>query len=710
MDTVASTWAAWGADLPRLVLTVAVVFLPGVIGARLLGIRGVLQVGVGPLFTASTAALGSVICGTLGVGWGAPALAACLAVMLGACAAAGHLLGASTFHMPTRTRRDRLAGGRGPAAVRPAPEVASGLWTPALVAAVVLAWAAMVLPVMSQCTPTTPIQGHDTVFHMNALWRILVDGNASSFGGLTGMFGLDTTSTTFPAGWHALVAPLASRTTIVSAVNTFCLVVPLIWLTALAALAASFAPSRSMMPVLAVALAPLIVVFPTAMLTRYPAWPNALAMALVPALAALVVAAWTPVRLAARRRRAVAMAGISLAVLVVGLCLVHPLAGASLALLGAGPGLVLLGRRWARLIRARRSERVWTEVLVICGSAAVLAVVAVTVPFLREHLTRMVTAYQTVANTDWYNPLKALSLWSIVDDRAADRVWQCLLVAAVLVSILTVFGVIRALRTHSGRLLAAAWVVAAALTLTSLMRSGPLVPLAGVWYMSTYRTMAVQAVVQLPLMALGALAITDALAGVGRGAGARPSEAVGRPRSDSRGRPRRWAVGMLTAILLPLATGILTMPQREDLAWRMYSTDSPFPTVVLSDATVALAARAGELLPPDARVLGDPFNGSAYVQVLGDREAVFPQLYFRDSNTDLEYLRAHFREVGANPRVCQILQRDRIGYAWIDANPWHHGIDQSAVSPGLYDVDLREGFEVLDRAGTVTLVRITACR
>ncbi|MCI1787975.1 MAG: hypothetical protein LKI58_07910 [Actinomyces sp.] len=697
MDDATMVWGQWAADVPRLLVMAAVLFLPGSLGARLAGMRGPLAVAVGPLLAACTAAIGAVACGALGLRWDARTFAASLLIAIGACALCGRA-----------TRTDRSA-----------PSSGAYRWSAPLIGALALGWAAIAFPFMAQAAPGTPIQGHDTVFHMNALWRILVDGNASGFGGLTRMFGLDTTSTVFPAGWHALVAPFASRTTIVPVVNSFSALVPLIWLTGLAALAAAILPGTPALPALTVALAPLVAEFPTYMLTKYPAWPNALGMALVPALAALGLTGQRAVRLlpagSPGRRRSLATWAGALVVQVLGICLIHPLAGLSLGLLGAGPAVVAIGRRWGRLARSGRSLRLWGEAVGALGTAAVLAVLAVAVPFLHERLARMLSAFQTVPNVDWYNPFKALSLWSIVDFEAPDRVWQGLLVAAVSVSVLTVAGAVEALRTRAGRLLVTAWAVASALTLTSLMRSGPLLGLAGIWYLSTHRTMAVQVVAQLPLMALGALAITSAAARVLSPSSARHRGQPGRPRrslptgAGASIRNVPLTMGLVPALLIPLAGGLVTAPQRADLTWRMYSTDSPFSTIALTDQTMALARRASELIPEDALVLGDPFNGSAYVQVLGDREVVFPQLYFRESNTDLEYLRLHFNEISTNPRVCSILRSDGIGYAWIDSDPWHEGADQSAVSPGLYDVDLRDGFEVLGQAETVSLVRITAC-
>lgn len=723
MSGAEGVWSAWAAGVPRLAAIAAVVFVPGWLGARLLGMRGALSAAAAPLLTAVAAAIGALICGAAGIRWGAPSLVVCLAVMIAACALGRTLAGRSWTTDETGSAARPRTGLSRLTAIHP------------LVVVLPVAWLALVLPMAARMSPDTPIQGYDSLFHMNALWWILKDGNASSLGGLTPMFGQDTTSTIYPAGWHALVAPLASPATIVPTVNAFLLVVPLIWLTGLAGMARAVLPRVPVLPVLTVACVPLAAEFPTFMLTKYPAWPNALAASLVPALVAVAVEALRALRqeptvsaartapadstvpavsadpARPRRWRAALAWGAMLAAVVGGACLVHPLAGASLALLAVAPGLVLVARRWVALERSGRTRRLWAEALGLWGACAALAVVVAAVPFLRHRLAEMTVAYRTVRNVDWYNPLKALSLWSIVDPGAPAGVAALQMAAAVAVVLLTAVGVVAAARSRAGRPLVFAWTLALALTLTSLMRSGPLLPLAGLWYMSTHRTMAVQAAVQLPLMALGACVILRWGARARRPAGAHHSRGRGRPRPGSlpRADDRSGTRGLAAGLAIALVGGVLAAPQRADVTWRVTSTASPFETVVLTDATEALARRAGELLPAGARVLGDPFNGSAYVQVLGGREAVFPQLFFRDSNTDLEYLRRHFNEIATDPQVCRILDEDGIGYAWIDSDPWHQGADQAAVSPGLYGVDVGDGFEVLARAGSATLARITAC-
>ncbi|MGO3797298.1 MAG: DUF6541 family protein [Pauljensenia sp.] len=672
---------AWLGDLPRLLLMGVVLVVPGAIGVRLFGVRGILGWALGPVVAASVAGVGAVVCAATGVVWGAPTLAAGFGVFVVLCAVAGR-------------RHSARAGEHTAGAGAGAPS------RRALALVLPVSWLAVIAPVMARSTPASPIQQYDPVFHMNALWLILRDGNASSFGGLTRMFGMDTTSATVPTGWHALVAPFASATTIVETVNTFSLLVPLVWLIGMAALTGQLLPGRREAPVLVVALAPVVVEYPTYMLTKYPAWPNALAMALLPALIALGVAVATSWRGRGGRDGVGALVAhmVLWVFLLLGACLVHPLAGLSLLVLGLPAAVVALVRRWARLAGRGRGRRAGAEVLVALLTVVGTPVIVMSVPTLSEKLAGMTDAYQTVPNVDWYNPLKALVLWPIVDPQASGALVETQLALAVVVGLLTLVGLAHGLRSRAGQFLFASWVGAYMLTLTTLMRSGPLLPLAGLWYMSSHRAMAVQAVVQLPIMAQGLRALWALL----RDAEQRP------PREHARHRRTRDLL-LPTALVLVLVGGAATAPSRADLTWRVYSRESPFVSVMLTDATEDLASRADELLPEDALVLGDPFNGSAYVQVLGDRAVVFPQLYFRDSNADEEYLRLHFSELTSDPQVCTILRARDIGYAWIDTNSWHAGEDQALLSPGLYGIDLRHGFEVLATADTVSLVRITAC-
>lgn len=708
---------AWWGALPRLLVMVAVLFVPGAAGVHLLGVRGIRGWSLGPLVAASVAGTGAVVCAMAGIRWDAGALAVSLGVFVAACALSGLLRHGqdadrttwrgSPRRSPTVPQADGTASGRRGTASEEDTHASGGVpasWGDrggrALAIVLPLAWLTTVLPVVAVSSPTSPIQQYDPVFHMNALWLVLRDGDASSFGGLTRMFGMDTTPATVPAGWHALVAPFASATSIVPTVNVFSLVVPLVWLVGMAALTGALLPGRRGAPALVVALAPTVVAFPTYLLTKYPAWPNALAMALLPSLIALgvsVLSGWRGVP----ARELLSRSGgqvVLFVFLLVGICLVHPLAGLSLALLGLPAVVVVLARRWSRLAHLRRG---W---LVAREASAVVAVVVAgwlglqTVPGLADKLSTMTGAYQTVPNTDWYNPLKALVLWSIVDGDASPVLTDLQMVVAVLMAVLTVAGLVRCLRSRAGQYLAASWFGAWLLTLTTLMRSGPLLPLAGLWYMSSPRAMAVQAVVQLPVVAQGARAIKDLVL---------PPR---RPGASATARHRRTRDLLLpVSVVVALVGGAAMAPLRDDLTWRVYSLDSPFVSVMLDPATEALAERASELLPADAVVLGDPFNGSAYLQVLGDREVVFPQLYFRESNADEDYLRLHFSQVTTDPKVCTILQRHGIDHAWIDADPWHAGADQALVSPGLYGVDLTRGFEVLATAGSVSLVRITAC-
>ena len=731
----------WISDFLRLCAHLALVFVPGMLAARLLGIRGLLCAALGPVFVGASVGVGAIAANLVGIAWTALAFAATLLFLPLIAALVGRAAGARAplglFSHPSVPRGEHVTA---PIPLTlPVPH--GSPLTPGLALVIPASWAATIVPVMARSAPTVPIQQYDPVFHMNALWSINHTGNASSFGGLTPLFGLDTTPTTVPAGWHGLLAPLSTPTTIVATVNTFSLVVPLVWIVAIAAMAGVLLPGRTSAPVLAAGLAPLLIEFPTYMLTKYPAWPNAWAMALLPAFiawsVALVVAA-QKVR-GEDRRRFVAVWLPLWGLTLVGLCIIHPLAGLSLVVLGALPLIWVMMTRWRRLARGGQGERAWQESVVILAFVLVSLVALVAIPGLAAKLSSMSDAYASIPNIDWNNPLKAFVLWPIVDEHAPSVIGYLTWGISLIIGVLTVMGIAWCTRSRAGVYVLWAFMGAWLLTVTTLMRSGPLVSIAGLWYMSTHRAMAVQAIVQVVILAQGLRALGLVLGIDGRD---RPGQGDhgpvlggremgewlgfgplgGRSSSGEReelvetvcvgSRPRRrLSIALPTVVALVAASfsGVAASPIRSDLAWRVYSPTSPFVSVMLDPGALRLARDVHRWVPEGATVLGDPVNGSAYVQAVGNRQVVFPQLYFRSSNADENYLRAHFSKLASDPQVCQILRRHNIRYAWLDDDRFHAGADQSWISPGLYGVDVSEGFEILARAESVTLVRITAC-
>lgn len=654
-----AAFGSWMGALPALALLAAVWYLPGVGIAQILRIRGVLRLAIAPLISAVIIALGSVSAPLVGLRWNLvtfavfAALVALIAVAL----------------------RGLMAN---------QPPLASAQIDRHSQAIALAATGALLLPFMLTVRSDDVLQQVDPTFHMNALWLIGKTGNASSFGALTALYGLDTTTTIFPAGWHAAVSLAANHTSVVVATNAMALVVCVFWVIGLLALVHSLSPKR---PTLAgrytLALIPAIIIFPTYLTTRYPPLPNALEIALLPAL---IAAAITFVRNAHSWRERftygliwVAMCGAS--------ALIHPSVVFALALMASLPAAVLAIRRWAALVSRRAWRAMAVDLFAIVVVVVLVAAIVMTVPGVQEKLAAMGQRYRTTTGAFGASIPKALTCWPLITSAAGSGVTRALSVLQGGILLLTLAGVAALVRSVKGQLIVAAWLATALLTFTALWRSGPLLWLAGLWYMSPHRTMAIQAIWQLIVMGAGLALLT------------------------------RWLQRYWTASWLPRAVAVLALvvvaglsaPARTYLAALTYHPRADDYTFMASPAELAMIRSLDEVLPPDARVLGDPYNGSALVQAVGNREVVFPQLYFRESNVPEAVLRYQFRIFDSNQAVCNYVNEYGITHLYLDTDTESFGKDNTVEAPGLYGVDTSVGFTKVASGGSASVWRIDVC-
>lgn len=124
---------------------------------------------------------------------------------------------------------------------------------------------------------------------------------------------------------------------------------------------------------------------------------------------------------------------------------------------------------------------------------------------------------------------------------------------------------------------------------------------------------------------------------------------------------------------------------------------------------LAMLQRLPAKLPANAFVLGDPMAGAAFVQAIGQRRAVFPQLAYYLTDTDGQYLRNHFNEILTDPKVCEVVNRRGITHYYAAPATTYAGAPTAEHSPGLYSVPTNRGFEAVDTDGSTTVYRITAC-
>lgn len=654
---------SWLSAAPLLLVTAAWVLLPGAAITHAAGLRGIAAWGAAPAASVATLATTAVVAGRLGAGWG-PGPAAVAAVVVTVVAALVRLV--------VRRVSGRRAGPE-PDGWRPAAAAAAGT-----VLAAALATATTVLG-----TGRADALSHtyDAVFHYNAVARILTTGDGSSLtlGLLTDPA---TTAAFYPAAWHDLVALAALSvpgTPIPAASNAAALVVAgLVWplgcLLLVRQVVGPSVPAALLTPVLAAG----FVAFPWSLMQFGVLWPNLLGLALLPVGLAALVALLGLGERALRPAQAATVGALA----AVALALAHPSALFSLAVTAAAPvlwALVRPGLRWpARLL-----------LLVVAGgvAAGVLYVVVLS-PALAEMRTFDWPAYQT--------PPQAIGEVLLGATNRRPAAWA--------LSLAVVVGLVAAARRGRTSWLVAAHAAAALMFLLASALDTPLAATAtAVWYNDSFRLAAMVPVTGVPLAVLGLLAAGRAVAG------RLPAVPVLR-------RPGIAATAL--AVLVALASsGLYAREHAETLA---LTYDPPDGAYLVTAPERAFLGELRTLLPPDAVVAQNPWNGSPLLTTLADRAVLFPHMQGRWTPDHL-VVAQRLDEVATDPAVCAAVRRLGVTHVLVGGTPFwpwdarvhdYPGIDAvdggptplvgSAPAPGFTPVASADG-------AVYRLYRITAC-
>ncbi|WP_172119778.1 DUF6541 family protein [Actinomyces faecalis] len=249
--------------------------------------------------------------------------------------------------------------------------------------AVAVTWLVMLSPVFPGTSPSEPIQSADSIYHYNQAWLIEHTGNASMLNGNASMFGLDGHSSFYPMVWHEITTLAAfGWSQVVEATNTMLLLVPLVYLIGLVYLVRVILPEIRAAAWIALGASALIPIFPMRLLMDTAVWPYTLALAACPAVAAWTIALWRRCLwlwgLGRRMRALAALAAVLPA--YAGLALTHP---ATLIIIGwplaavAWTGIVLAA--WRLLRHGERRRRALGVALVVLAVAMVVALVLVVV-------------------------------------------------------------------------------------------------------------------------------------------------------------------------------------------------------------------------------------------------------------------------------------------------------------------------------------------
>lgn len=628
-------------------------FVPGYVIARVLGLRGLWACAVSGPASVTAVVLASVVAPLLGLTWGVLPVALATAALLVVVLALRMLLwNGIEFHR---------AGER----LRP--------WG---IAASVLAPLVILIQVLLMIgSPEHISQTFDNIFHLNAVRYILETGNASPFwvSSLTSAES-GVPPTFYPAAWHALSALLVGVAGVSIPVASNALVIgfaAFTWTTGIIVLTRELWGNRTVTVVAAAAASTCFPAFPILLADYGVLFPYMMGLSFVPVALALLI---RPIVGGAAEVRERIPWLVALGGMLPAIALSHP--GAFVALLAFGAVVLIVAgvSRQENAGQGRFPRDVWPWAW-IC-------------------------VYLVIGGGLWYflRPPADARTWPpemTVGQALGEIVTASVNRAPVNLgmALLVVVGVVAVFRLKSAR----GWLALSLLALGAVLYvTAAGVPyllfrdiLVGAWYNNIPRLAALMPLVWVPLAALGFATSWDAL--------------VARRRSGAHRMVATIGIGALLVAVFPLPQA-MSMRQAVRDARANYAVTEEAP--LLSTDEWALLDRLDDHVPADAVVLGSPWTGTALAYALADREVMLPHTLMFVSE-DMQEILDRLDTAAAGSEVCDLLVDRRIEYVLdfgrLEVNNGRH------TYRGLDRLGSADSVELVDSEGDARLYRVTAC-
>lgn len=649
----------WFEAVPAMGVTIAWLVLPGLAISYLVGLRGIAAWGFAPISSIALIAATAVVLEKVGVAWNAlGVLAVCLAVVA--------VVGVVAFLL----RRRKIF------ARDPDPRGVSVAGFVGLLPGVVLGMISVILAIR---TPDALSQTYDALFHYNALAYIQDSHHASSLT-LATLGNPEVTGVFYPAAWHDLGSLLMMSTgvSIPVAANMVTVVAAVfIWPLSCLLLARQLFGRNVAALAITGTLSAGFGAFPWDLLGFGVLWPNLLGMSFAPAALAVVFTVTGWVRDDAIGKGRGWLAG---AVAVVAAGLAHPNVLFSVGVLALFPIGARLGVRAWELRKAGRTVRGVVEVVAVVLFLGFAWWYTATAPAFANTRDQYWPPFETPANavgevvlnaTNGAEALWILSIVVVVGFFAARREWPIL------------------------RLVVAGHLATTFLyVLTAAINRPDTRKFTGYWYNDSHRLAAMLPITAVPLAVGGILFLAAKV--LVRGA---ETTALLRGRTGT-------TVAVALVALLVLVSGGLYPKDREQRVAAGYEVIEKEQLV--NAETQEFIERIKDEIPADALVAGNPFNGSAMLWSLADREVLFPHFRMVQSS-EQDYIAEHLDEAATNPRVCRAVNDLGIDYLFVGGSKFRTSDIKWEYYEGLDDPGSKPGFELVDTDGDSKLYLITAC-
>lgn len=560
-------------------------------------------------------------------------------------------------------------------------------------------------------------QTYDGIFHLNAVRYVMDRHDASAWvvGGMTLRPGQESW---YPALWHqaaSQVAMLTGGQLPLAANMLMLLVAALVWPLGIMALVATCTGARQLGVALAGALAGISVAFPLSLVSWGVVLPGFLSTALLP------MALWSVVQMLgigprARRASIGSIVVISLLTMLA-VTLAHPQGAFAVVVLG-GP---VLG--WAVLVRAAQFLQAIAQALIARsrsrtgrarpgaaragGSAAVALDGGSRVSALARHrplrrlgplLATALAAWLVYASAQWMwlnlRPGRSAAVWK-PNSELDQAIWQTLSLAgnaeapSMVLAVVVVLALLACLLLSRARWLALSFLGAGALAVAArcLPVGDARYLWTGPWYSDTWRIVALPVVAAVPMLAVGIDALVRAL------------------------RVRRLMVpaplAPVAAVMAASCLVVLGVVEPGMVKGRAFAATQWQSQVLLSDDERALLDRLPSVVPEDAVIATNAWNGSSLAYAISDRQVLNKTGSFL-AGPQVHLLNRAVDDVNTDPKACDAAHALKVRYV-LDFGPreiW----GKRATYVGINDISTTGAADLVMREGGASLWKLRACR
>lgn len=628
--------------------SVAVLFVPGLLLGRAIGLRWLWLFALAPLISLTLLSGAAVLLPRLGQRWELPGAAA-FAVVFG-------LLVTVLFRVVLRPKFDFA-----PHMLRES--------APALLLAMIVLLAQFTYAVGSFSDIS---QTYDNVFHLNAIRHVELTGHASPF--LIGSFASpDSAPDFYPSMWHAAVQLVQqlSGNSIPIAINVFNMaLMATVWPLGVLLLARGFTGLSRLGVWIAALLAVSFPAFPLLMLFYGVLYPYFMGLVMLPAALALILNLLrvTPTPPIAKLLPQI----ILLLGIVPGMMLTHPQAVFGVLALSVPAVIVATFTNFAKLDVKRRWLRLSLLAVFIVSGLCLLIV-------LRRGFrwgTRMEFA-EALQQT------LLLNLWGYG--------------TPILFAVTVLVGVVATCRRpfHPVKFtLLGIWAVGAALFLVSagvpylLLRFPTLI-----WYADAPRLASLFVIAAIPILASTLTTLF-----------ARLSDSKWLARSMMNSRLRALMTSLLVSVFFAFSLGLAGFGQAFTDARKTYALNNE--SALLSSDEKKLLEELDEIVPAGDVVVGSPWTGASLAYAIAAREALLPHILMGKLSAERTLLTQELDEAVAGGEVCAAVAKLRAYWVLDFGSLEVHG--EEHVYPG-FDTFPDDKFTLVKQIGAAKLYRVTAC-